>query len=114
MAGINPHADFAAVNVNFWINHAESNLEPDTGGLLVFRKPAPKDWTFERYNAAPASEIYDFLGSERDNPLRVPNRENRALLFDSRLFHETDRFRFRDGYIHRRINITMLFGHGGG
>ncbi|MEQ8332656.1 tetratricopeptide repeat protein [Nisaea sp.] len=114
MAGINPHADFAAVNVNFWINHGESNLEPDTGGLLVFRKPAPKDWTFERYNAAPASEIYDFLGSERDNPLRVPNRENRALLFDSRLFHETDRFRFRDGYIHRRINITMLFGHGGG
>ncbi|WP_028464406.1 tetratricopeptide repeat protein [Nisaea denitrificans] len=114
MAGINPHADFAAVNVNFWINHAESNLEPETGGLLVFRKPAPQDWTFERYNAAPAEEIYDFLGDERDNPVRVPNRENRALLFDSRLFHETDRFKFKDGYIHRRINITMLFGHGGG
>ncbi len=113
MAGINPHADFAAVNVNFWINHAESNLEPETGGLLVFRKPAPKEWTFERYNAAPAKEIYDFLGDEKDAPVRVPNRENRALLFDSRLFHETDRFKFRDGYIHRRINITMLFGHGG-
>jgi len=113
MAGINPHADFAAVNVNFWINHADSNLDPETGGLLVFRKPAPKDWTFERYNTAPAEEIYAALGEDRHHPIRVANRENRALLFDSRLFHETDRFSFRDGYIHRRINITMLFGHGG-
>ncbi|UUX50793.1 tetratricopeptide repeat protein [Nisaea acidiphila] len=113
MSGINPHADFAAVNVNFWINHAESNLDKETGGLLVFRKPAPKDWTFERYNTAPAEEIYAALGEDRHNPIRVANRENRALLFDSRLFHETDRFSFRDGYIHRRINITMLFGHGG-
>ncbi|WP_420404372.1 tetratricopeptide repeat protein [Nisaea sp.] len=113
MSGINPHADFAAVNVNFWINHAESNLDPETGGLLVFRKPAPQDWTFERYNTAPAEEIYEALGEDRNNPIRVANRENRALLFDSRLFHETDRFSFRDGYIHRRINITMLFGHGG-
>lgn len=113
MSGINPHADFAAVNVNFWINHAESNLDQDTGGLLVFRKPAPNDWTFEQYNAAPAEEIYETLGPDRDNPIRVANRENRALLFDSRLFHETDRFNFREGYIHRRINITMLYGHGG-
>ncbi|MBO6559577.1 MAG: tetratricopeptide repeat protein [Nisaea sp.] len=113
MSGINPHADFAAVNVNFWINHAESNLDPESGGLLVFRKPAPKDWTFQRYNTAPAEEIYAALGEDRNNPIRVPNRENRALLFDSRLFHETDRFTFKDGYIHRRINITMLFGHGG-
>lgn len=113
MAGINPHADFAAVNVNFWINMAESNLDPETGGLLVFAKPAPDDWSFERYNHAPADEIYAFLGADRDRPIRVANRENRALLFDSRLFHETDVFRFRDGYVHRRINITMLFGEGG-
>ena len=31
-----PHADFAVVNVNFWITPDEANLDPSTGGLLVY------------------------------------------------------------------------------
>ncbi|MDO0939124.1 hypothetical protein QQY66_48250 [Streptomyces sp. DG2A-72] len=27
-------ADFAAVNVNFWISPTEANLAPDSGGLV--------------------------------------------------------------------------------
>jgi hypothetical protein len=41
----------------------------------------------------------------------VPYRANRAVILDSNLFHKTDRISFADGYEHRRINITMLYGH---
>ena len=50
---------------------------------------------------------------ERDSgikPLRVPYKRNRAVIFYSSLLHETDRFRFKRGYLHRRINLTLLFG----
>ena len=108
--GINPHADFAAVNLNFWITPDEANLDPESGGLVVWPKLPPEDWSFADYNNAPAEKIYDFLGADREKGVRVPHRQNRALLFDSRLFHESDRYSFRDGYENRRINITMLFG----
>jgi Family of unknown function (DUF6445) len=42
--------------------------------------------------------------------LQVRYRANRAVIFDSDLFHETDRIAFKEGYLNRRINITMLYG----
>ena len=42
--------------------------------------------------------------------LTVPYRQNRMVMFNSNLWHRTDRFRFKPGYKKRRINITMLFG----
>ena len=33
-----------------------------------------------------------------------------SVIFDSDLFHETDRIAFKEGYLNRRINITMLYG----
>lgn len=110
MVGINPHADFAKVNVNFWITPNSANLDPETGGLLIYRRPAPTSWGFDKYNAAPGSEIMEFLGDDARDPIRVPHRQNRAVIFDSRLFHETDRLSFREGIENRRINVTMLFG----
>ncbi|MBM85894.1 MAG: hypothetical protein CMM47_07725 [Rhodospirillaceae bacterium] len=110
MQGINPHADFARVNVNFWITPDEANLDPETGGLLIYRRPAPKDWTFDEYNAAPRARIMEHLGEEATRPIRIPHRQNRAVIFDSRLFHETDNLSFRQGFENRRLNVTMLFG----
>jgi tetratricopeptide (TPR) repeat protein len=110
MVGINPHADFARINVNFWITPDSANLDPRTGGLLIYRRPAPDTWGFDKYNAAPGREIMAFLGDDAADPIRVPHRQNRAVIFDSRLFHETDRLNFREGLENRRINITMLFG----
>jgi tetratricopeptide (TPR) repeat protein len=110
MVGINPHADFARINVNFWITPDSANLDPETGGLLIYRRPAPSSWGFEQYNAAPGAEVMKFLGDDADRPIRIPHRQNRAVIFDSRLFHETDRLYFREGLKNRRINVTMLFG----
>jgi hypothetical protein len=103
------HADQAAVNVNFWITPDEANNDPNSGGLVVWDKKAPLDWDFSRYNGDEAA-IRAFLAEKGAKPIRVPHRANRAVIFDSDLFHETDVIRFKDGYRNRRINVTMLYG----
>ena len=110
------HADQAAVNVNFWIAPDDANRNPDNGGLVVWDVKAPQDWNFERYNAD-VPGMRAFLDSHGAKPIVIPHRANRAVIFDSDLFHETDRIEFKDGYQNRRINVTMLYGrrtfHGG-
>jgi hypothetical protein len=109
MSGIPIHADFAAVNVNFWVTPDEANLDQDSGGLIVWNKRMPPDWELWRYkDDIPA--IREFLSNSRAKSLDVPYRQNRAVMFNSDLFHETGKLNFRDGYENRRINITMLFG----
>jgi tetratricopeptide (TPR) repeat protein len=109
LKGVNIHADFAAVNVNFWITPDEANLDPMHGGLVIWDVAAPLDWDFNRYNNDEAA-IRNFLAGRNAKSVTIPYRANRAVIFDSDLFHETDRIAFRDGYANRRINITMLFG----
>ena len=107
--GIGLHADVAVVNVNFWITEDEANLDPALGGLLVHERKAPKEWSFMKYNTD-WEAIVDFLESAGSVPVRVPYRANRAVIFDSDLFHATDSPRFKEGYANRRINVTLLYG----
>lgn len=110
LAGIPMHADQAAVNVNFWIAPDDANADPESGGLIVWDKTAPLDWDFNRYNTPDETAIRAFLTEAGAKPIIVPHRPNRAVIFDSDLFHETDRILFREGYQNRRINVTMLYG----
>ncbi len=110
-AGIGVHADFARVNLNFWITPDEANLDAASGGLVVYDIPAPPSWSFHDYNRNEEA-IYDFLKQNRAGSRRIPYRCNRAVLFNSNLFHETDKIYFKEGYENRRINITYLFGKG--
>jgi tetratricopeptide (TPR) repeat protein len=109
LSGIPMHADQAAVNVNFWISPGDANKDPDSGGLVVWDVKAPLDWDFARYNTDEAA-IRAFLAEKGAKPIVVPHRANRAVIFDSDLFHETDKIAFKDGYENRRINVTMLYG----
>ena len=109
MEGVHIHADDAVVNVNFWITPDEANLDPQSGGLLVWDVPAPKSWDFTRFNKDQAA-IRDFLDQNHAKSITVPYRGNRAVIFDSQLLHKTDRIRFRAGYDNRRINVTLLYG----
>ena len=109
LEGIPLHADFAAVNVNFWITPDEANLDPAHGGLVIWDKPAPLDWDFARYNVDPQAGRR-FLESQGAKSMTVPYRANRAVIFDSDLFHETDAIHFAPGYCNRRINLTLLYG----
>ena len=107
--GINVHADFARVNLNFWITPDEYNLAPEAGGLKLFDVPSPADWSFIDFNVN-KNKIYEFLDRHNAKSIVVPHRCNRAVLFNSALFHETDRIRFAEGYRSRRVNFTYLFG----
>ena len=112
LKGTNVHADFAAININFWIAPDEANLDPESGGLIVWDKAAPPDWGFAQYNGA-GQTVRDYLTEAGAKAVTVPHRANRAVVFDSDLFHETDRIAFKEGYLNRRINITMLYGRRG-
>lgn len=107
--GIQVHADGARVNLNFWVTPDSANRNPESGGLLVYHAKAPADWDFEDYNHDTA-RTEAFLATQQAGVTRVPYRQNRAVLFDSRLFHATDSFDFAPEYLNWRINITLLYG----
>jgi tetratricopeptide (TPR) repeat protein len=109
LAGTKIHADRAAINVNFWITPDEANLDPESGGLVIWDTAAPLDWEFSKYNGDEAASR-DFLSRVGAQSVTIPYRANRAVIFDSDLFHETDRIVFKDGYLNRRINVTLLYG----
>lgn len=108
--GIETHADAAAVNINFWVTPDEANLSPTSGGLAVYGVEAPREWDFDKYNIA-TDKIHQFIRQSNTQRHIIPYRCNRAVMFNSNLFHETDHFHFKQGYENRRINITMLFGY---
>ena len=107
--GINIHADFAIHNLNFWITPDEYNNNKNSGGLKVYDTPAPDNWTFKNYNES-GNKIYEFLKENNANCTNVPYKFNRAVLFNSAYFHETDEIDFKNEYEGRRINNTYLFG----
>ncbi len=108
-AGIGIHADFAYLNLNFWITPDEYNNDKNRGGLKVYDAPAPENWSFEKYNSN-KKNIYKFLDEKKAKCENIPYKYNRAVLFNSGYFHETDKIDFKAGYESRRINITYLFG----
>ena len=108
--GINIHADFAFHNLNFWITPDEYNNNKNSGGLKVYDTPAPDNWLFMDYNNN-NDKIYTFLKDNNSNCTNVPYKFNRAVLFNSAYFHETDEIDFKDVYEGRRINNTYLFGN---
>ena len=103
------HADFAAVNVNFWITPDEANLDDASGGMLIYDVDAPLSWNFATYNER-GDLIRDFLNANNAGVIRIPYRQNRAIIFNSDLFHATEQVNFKPDYRSHRINITMLYG----
>lgn len=109
MPGDDVHADFAAINVNFWITPDDANLDPASGGLIIHDVEAPADWDFTSYNRRPQL-IRDYLAQVGARQRTIAYRQNRAIIFNSDLFHGTAACHFRDDYESRRINVTMLYG----
>ncbi|KAL3803539.1 hypothetical protein HJC23_014087 [Cyclotella cryptica] len=108
-SGINLHADQAAVNVNIWLSLG-ANLDEKSGGLVVFTAKPPESWDFESYNTNTDMVVEELLRPTNFANITVPHRPNRAVIFDSTLFHQTDKYTFKQGYENGRINLTFLFG----
>ena len=114
--GVEAHSDQGKVTFNFYISPDDANLDPAHGGLVVYTKEQPYEWDWHLYNRHKyrpdiRAEIDAFLDSAET--LVVPHRQNRALLFNSNLFHRSDQLHFRDDFESRRMNVTMLFGKRG-
>ena len=112
LTGINAHADYAAINVNFWVTPKAANLNSSSGGLVVYNTEAPLEWDSKTFNNN-TEKILEHLEDNNDEKSNIPYNENRIVLFNSNLIHETDKFEFKEGYENRRINVTMLFGERG-
>ncbi len=112
LAGDKPidiHADDAAVSLNFWVTPDSADLSPERGGLDIYTASPPEGWAVSDYDDDKAA-IRSFLKGREDQKITVPYAQNRAVLFNSRLFHGSDAPNFTEGYENQRINITMLFG----
>ena len=126
--GITTHADPAVLTVNIWITPDSASLDtrsrdPTTGsgadlaeqegrnGLLIFHK-VPKDgWGANQISPHENPDDIDTY-VRSGMATRVPYKANRAVIFDSRLFHKSDipaKQTQRGGYINRRINLALLF-----
>ena len=115
--GIDIHADFAAINVNFWITPTKANRDYDkekdvgkTGGMWIWDTGAPPDWDFTRYNGDDKTEVISYLKEHDAKAIYIPYKYNRCVMFDSNLFHKTADVNFFPGFDNKRINVTMLFG----
>ncbi len=108
-SSVDVHADDATVSVNFWVTPTQANRRPERGGLVVCRTPPPEDWAIADYDAD-RERIVTFLEQRTDDSLVVPYRQNRAVIFRSRLFHHSDRPEFAPEYENHRINLTLLYG----
>jgi len=112
--GVRAHNGDGSVTLNFWLTDDDSNLgDPNGGGLVMYDKCHPPEWDWATINAhkddpAIRAQIAAYLSDAHS--FAIPYRCNRATLFHSTLFHKTDPFVFRDNYLDRRMNITMLFG----
>lgn len=110
--GIKHHTDFAAVNVNIWITPDDANLDKQSGGLVVYTTRPPDNVDFDTNSPNTDLSLFEeFLQQTKYANVTVPYRQNRAIIFDSALFHHTDNFQFKEGYTNRRINLTILYGN---
>lgn len=110
--GTNTHADVSAVNVNFYIAPDEANLDPASGGMVVWDVEASSEAQMRRFNSdEPALQAH--LKRSGAKATHVAHRANRAVIFKSSLFHKTDECRFLEGYLNKRINVSLLYGHWG-
>ena len=106
--GIGIHADDAKVNVNFWITDDSSNLNKNNGGMIIWKKQPKLDATFKDFNSI---QSMDKMNKEVKNSdyVKVKYKSNRAVIFNSKLYHVTDEIDFKDNYKDRRVNVTFLY-----
>ena len=104
--GVFPHADPSFININVWVTPDECVYDHNKNGLKIYKKKAPKEWTWDQYNRSD-SLIGDFLkGSKYDI---IPYKCNRAVIFRGDTFHETDNVHMKPGHENKRVNYTFLY-----
>ena len=102
------------ISFNLWITPDDANLNTDTGGLIIYPVKKPQHWDILDTNKIERVEsIRQYLREKKlkngIDGINIPYKANRAIIFDSRLFHESGPMHFKKGYKNRRINLTFHF-----
>lgn len=102
-----PHADDGDISVNLWITPDRHCRQKAMGGLHIWNSEAPSNY----FAAAPGDKMpllhataYDRAAGEV-----VAYRYNRAVVFKSRLVHQTQPYSFDETHEGRRMNVTFSF-----
>jgi hypothetical protein len=112
-AGLKPHTDGdSAVTVNLYLTPDEFNLRPGTGGLILSAVRRPPSVSLIEFNSMPWADSYferEHAGGDvRD--VRIAYHYNRAILFDSGLFHASDQTFFPNDTAHTmKMNLGLVF-----
>jgi len=107
--GVLMHADAAVVSLNLFATLDEARLEG--GGLDVWRAMPNDHAAFDGYNKN-NWEQEELKPIEQHPKVRIEYKYNRATLFMSDMYHQTEPFRFKPGFENQRINVAMLWGDG--
>ena len=99
--GVPPHADPSFININLWVTPDECVQDHNKNGLKIYKKKAPKEWTWAEYNKG-----YDLIKRylKESKYDRIPYKYNRAIIFRGNTFHETDKVHMKPGHENKRVN----------
>jgi tetratricopeptide (TPR) repeat protein len=119
--GVRPHTHVGdeSVTLNLWLTPDCSNLgDGSSGGMVMYDRKHPPEWDADQYEINARKDDSDieqrvgaYLAGAKETV--IPYRHNRGVLFESTVFHKTDPFEFRDSFVDRRLNITMIFSRRG-
>jgi hypothetical protein len=107
--GLKVHSDNGAVTVDVWMTPDECNLLPEAGGIKFFDVKRDPNMLIHEFNTVEWAEKY-FEQHTKGVSEAVGYGCNRAILFDAKTFHESDRVKFKEEGAHTyRINLSLLF-----
>ena len=104
--GVFPHADPSFININVWVTPDECVYDHNKNGLKIYKKKAPKEWTWAEYNRD-SNLINEYLKDSKYD--RVLYKYNRAVIFRGNTFHSTDSVHMKPGHENKRVNYTFLY-----
>lgn len=106
--GVTPHADGASINLNIWLTPNSSIKDSNKNGLIIWDKQKPQSWSFNEYNRD-VKKIKKYLDDTNAKKQVIDYRYNRAIIFNSSNFHETNGVSMKEGHWNKRINLVFMF-----
>ena len=110
-AGLLPHADAADIVLNVWLTPDRFNCVPGSGGMTFWNRPVPEGVPKESFTNAAWVRRYLALSGPASR-LQIPYRENRAVLFDGRMIHQSQPISFTSERSEEfRLNLTFAMDY---
>ncbi len=111
--GVSIHADPVNTNLNFWVTPEDCISDFRKNGLIIWKSTPKKGWSYNDYNTSndeQRKKIYEYLAESGAEKVNIKYKFNRAILFNSQMFHKTNGVKTKPGKENSRVNYTFLFG----